>query len=81
MVCIQIRTDVLTVLVWVHTVCKGYQQMTKVTARKERIKAVKFSKLTFINKATASSKQILPFMEKHILLAEDKYLLNISMWL
>ena len=28
----QIRTDVLSVLIWVQTVCKGYQQTTKVAA-------------------------------------------------
>ena len=33
---IQIRNDILLVLIWVQTVCKGYQQMTKVTASKER---------------------------------------------
>ena len=38
MVCIQIRTDILSVLIWVQTVCKGYQQTTKVTASKERVK-------------------------------------------
>ena len=38
MVWIQIRTDVLLVLMWVLTVCKGYQQMTKVTASTERVK-------------------------------------------
>ena len=27
---IQIRTDILSVLIWVQTVCNGYQQMTKV---------------------------------------------------
>ena len=27
---IQIRTDILSGLIWVQTVCKGYQQMTKV---------------------------------------------------
>ena len=30
MVWIQIKTDVLLVLIWVQTVCKGYQKMTKV---------------------------------------------------
>ena len=30
MVWIQIRTDNLLVLIWVQTVCKCYQQMTKV---------------------------------------------------
>ena len=29
-VSIQIKTDVLSVLIWVQTVCKGYQQMTLV---------------------------------------------------
>ena len=28
-VCVQIRTDVLLVLIWGQTVCKGYQRMTK----------------------------------------------------
>ena len=27
---IQIKTDVLSVLIWVQTICKGYQQTTKV---------------------------------------------------
>ena len=34
MVWIQIRTDILSVLIWVQTVCKGYQQRTKVAASK-----------------------------------------------
>ena len=37
-VCIQIRTDILSVLIWVQTLCKGYQQTTKVAASKERVK-------------------------------------------
>ena len=36
MVWIQIRTD-LSLLVWVLTVCKGKQQMTKVGASKGRV--------------------------------------------
>ena len=35
---IQIRTDILSVLIWIQTVCKCYQQTTKVTARKKRVK-------------------------------------------
>ena len=31
---IQIRTDILSVLIWVQTVCKGYQQTTLVAASK-----------------------------------------------
>ena len=34
---IQIRTDIMSVLIWVHTVCKGYKQMTKVAASKDRV--------------------------------------------
>ena len=30
------RSAALSVLIWVHTVCKGYQQRTKVAAAKER---------------------------------------------
>ena len=32
---IQVRTDVLSDLIWVQTVCKGYQQMTKVATRRK----------------------------------------------
>ena len=32
----QIRTSVL---IWIQTVCKGYQQMTKVATSKERVKS------------------------------------------
>ena len=38
MVWIQIRTNILSVVIWVQTVCKGHQHMTKVAASKERIK-------------------------------------------
>ena len=56
--------------------------MTKVAARKERVRAVKLSKLTFINKASNCLKQTdFAFHGKANLLAEDRYLLNISMWL
>ena len=40
---IQIRTDNLSVLIWVQTVCKGYQQTTKVAACKERVKFVLYN--------------------------------------
>ena len=37
---IQIRTDILLVLIWDQTVCKGlYQQTTEVAACKERVKS------------------------------------------
>ena len=38
---IQIRTDYLSVLIWFQTVYKGYQQMIKVAAGKERVKIQK----------------------------------------
>ena len=38
MVWIQIRTDILSVLIWVQTVSKGYQQTTKVATSKKRDK-------------------------------------------
>ena len=34
---IQIRTDILSVLIWVQTVCKGYQQTEKVIPSKENV--------------------------------------------
>ena len=40
---IQIRTDILSVLIWVQTVCIGYQHMTKVTANKVRVDTESFS--------------------------------------
>ena len=35
---IQIRMYILSVLIWVQTVCKGYQQTTKIAANKEGVK-------------------------------------------
>ena len=35
---IQIRPNILLGLIWVQTVCKGYQQMTKVATSRERVK-------------------------------------------
>ena len=35
---IQIGSDILLVLIWVQIVCKRYQQRTKVTVSKERVK-------------------------------------------
>ena len=35
---IQIRHNVLSGLIWVQTVCKGYQQMTKVATSGERVR-------------------------------------------
>ena len=34
---IQIRTEVVSALIWVKTLRKGYQQTTKVSASKERV--------------------------------------------
>ena len=35
---IQIRPDIMSGLIWVQTVCKCYQQMTKVTVSGQRVK-------------------------------------------
>ena len=35
---VQIRPDILSGLIWVQTVCKGYQQIAKVTVSKEEFK-------------------------------------------
>ena len=34
---VQIRTDILSVLIWVQTVCNGYQQKTKALTSKELV--------------------------------------------
>ena len=34
---VQIKPDILSGLIWVQTICKGYQQMTKVATSKERV--------------------------------------------
>ena len=39
---IQIRTDIMSVLIWVKTVCKGYQKTNKVPASKGRVNWVCF---------------------------------------
>ena len=36
---IWIRSNDLSVLIWVQTVCKGYQQMKKIVTSKERVNA------------------------------------------
>ena len=38
MVWSQIRADILSILIWVQTVCIGYQQTTKVATSKARVK-------------------------------------------
>ena len=45
MILIQIVTDILT---WVQSVCKGYQQKTKVTFSKERVNKIMNSLTPFI---------------------------------
>ena len=35
---IQISTDILSVLIWVQTLCKGYQQTAKVIGSKEELR-------------------------------------------
>ena len=43
---IQFRTDILSVLSRIQTVCKGYHQTTKVAASKERVDKVSYMSLT-----------------------------------
>ena len=59
MVWIQIRTNTLLVLIWPQTVCKGYQQTTKVAASKERVKQVRLSD-------DSSVKEMLDFPKVHL---------------
>ena len=47
---VQIRPDILSSLIWVQTVCKGYQQMTKVLACWQRVKYIKTSWYYFLAK-------------------------------
>ena len=42
MVWIQIRTNILLVLILVQTVCKVYQQTTKVVASNERVNDIQY---------------------------------------
>ena len=39
----------MSVLIWIQTVCKGYQQMTKVVASKERVYLSLNSVLPFLD--------------------------------
>ena len=41
MVWTQIRTDILSVLIWVQPVCRGYWQTTNVATSKERVNSDK----------------------------------------
>ena len=63
---IQIRTDILSVLIWVKTVCKCYQQMTKVTASKERVK---------LDRAFALCCSLIQSVPKSLVLAPIKYII------
>ena len=44
---IQIRPDILSGLIWVQTVCKGYQQTTTVAPRGQRVKYKQLVDTTF----------------------------------
>ena len=50
---IQIRSDSLLVLIWVQTICKGYQQTTKVAASKERVNQLVIDCILFYYKSNA----------------------------
>ena len=55
----QIRTDKMSVLIWVQTICISYQQTTKVSTGKERVKEVLVytfdSVFSFSSSASSSS--------------------------
>ena len=44
---VQFRTQVLWVLMWAQTVCKGYQQTTTVAGSRERVKLAHKDTSTF----------------------------------
>ena len=62
-VLIQIRPDVLSGLIWVQTVCKDYQQMTKVATSRERVKALYVK----VNNQTQSVPGVLLFTITHLI--------------
>ena len=47
---IQIRIDILSVLIWVQTVCKGYQQTQKSPLSREQLRAAQ-SRLALLDQA------------------------------
>ena len=51
MVLIQTRTNVLSVLIWVQTICKDDQQMKKCAFSKERVKCVSHVHLLLMQQA------------------------------
>ena len=44
---IQIRTDILSVLIWVQNVCEGYQQTTKIATSMERVKTIEIKEIKY----------------------------------
>ena len=44
---IQIKTDILSVMIWVQTVCKGYQKTIKFTTSRERVNRLRKSMFDF----------------------------------
>ena len=53
----QIRPDILTGLIWVQTVCKGYQQTTQVATSKEKSKVNNVYYLIFTVRNNLTSRQ------------------------
>ena len=51
---IQIRPDVLSGLIWVQTVCTGYQQMTKIATNGEKLIIYDFFSFIAISEAMLS---------------------------
>ena len=53
MVWSHIRADILSILIWLQTVCKGFQQMTKDATSKERVKESGKCKLNGMEESTS----------------------------
>ena len=61
---IQIRPDVLSGLIWIQTVCKGYQQTT-VLGKEIIVKCFIVNTLLFINSRSGDSSSLIQKKKKH----------------
>ena len=61
---IQIRTNILLDLIWVQTVCKGDQQMTKIAAGWQKVIVIQDSLAYFIN-SRPSQHELLELLSAH----------------
>ena len=68
-VMIQNRTDILSVLIWVQTVCKNHQQATKFATRRQKVKqhsdqAILTLQFNYINTSVGIQTDLLKFVMK-----------------